>query len=181
MKKVSWALALLGGLCGSAQANPSASGLWQHQIETRVFIESSTTNIWAVLLNFDRHPDWNPFIRQIEGKAVAGEHLRVRVQPVGASEMAFEPLVMVAKPHQELRWKGKFLIPGLFDGEHYFQLLQDGDRGVTLVHGERFSGLLVPLFRAHLDATTRPGFDAMNQALRREVLRHTDELAPKSQ
>lgn len=180
MKKVNCMMALLGSLWGSAQADLSASGFWQHQIETRASMESSAAEVWAVLLNFDRHPDWNPFIRHIEGKAVEGEHLRVRVQPVGASEMAFKPRVMVAKHPQELRWKGKFLMPGLFDGEHYFQLSQDGERGVTLVHGERFSGLLVPLFRARLDATTRPGFEAMNQALRREVLRHLDESIAKS-
>lgn len=147
MTKKSWAVALLGGLCGSAQADPSASGFWQHQIETRVSIESSAAEVWAVLLNFDRHPDWNPFIRYIEGKAVAGEQLRVPVQPQGASQMAFEPRVLVVRPEQELRWKGQFLLPGLFDGEHYFVLSQDSNQGVTLVHGERFSGWLVPFFR----------------------------------
>lgn len=50
-------------------------------------------------------------------------------------------------------------------------LSQDDKQGVTLVHGERFSGLLVPFFRSRLDASTLPGFEAMNQALKREVLR----------
>lgn len=36
--------------------------------------------------------------------------------------MTFHPVVLVAVQERELRWLGRLLIPGLFDGEHTFQL-----------------------------------------------------------
>lgn len=46
-----------------------------------------------------------------------------------------------------------------------------GPVGALLVHGERFSGLLVPLLRGQLDAGTRSGFEAMNDALKQALLK----------
>ena len=30
----------------------------------------------------------------------------------------FKTTVLVAEPYRELRWMGRLIIPGLFDGEH---------------------------------------------------------------
>ena len=72
-------------------------------------------------------------------------------------------------PGEELRWRGRFLLPGIFDGEHYFRLEAAAPGVARLVHGERFSGLLVPLFKSSLDRETRAGFEAMNAALKTRV------------
>ena len=82
--------------------------------------------------------------------------------------MRFRPTMLTAEPSRELRWKGKLLVPGLFDGEHYLQL-ESGTTGTTLHHGEAFSGILVPLFRRSLDGATKQGFVAMNEAIKQEV------------
>jgi hypothetical protein len=81
--------------------------------------------------------------------------------------MTFSPTVLAARPGKELRWRGRLLLPGIFDGEHCFEL---EERGGTCVFRqlERFSGLLVPLLGGALDATER-GFAAMNIALKRRV------------
>lgn len=137
------------------------------QIETQVQIDAPPQRVWSLLLDFPRYAQWNPFIRHIEGRAVAGEQLNVLIQPVGGSEMAFSPTVLAIKPLEELRWKGQFVLPGLFDGEHYFLLRPDGAGGVSWIHGEKFSGLLVPFLRSSLETGTRAGFQAMNEALRK--------------
>src|ERR1043166_415244 len=66
---------------------------------------------------------------------------------------------------RELRWLGRFLLPGLFDGEHQFTL-QAMASGVRFTQSERFSGILVPLFRRSLDTDTKRGFLEMNLALK---------------
>jgi hypothetical protein len=71
--------------------------------------------------------------------------------------MAFCPTVIVASPNQELRWLGHFLLPGVFDGEHYFQLEAISPGRVRFIQGEKFSGILVGLFKPSLMA-------ALNQA-----------------
>ena len=61
------------------------------------------------------------------------------------------------------------MLPGVFDGEHYFKLEAKADGGLVFHHGELFSGILVPLFKRSLDGATRQGFIAMNEALKREA------------
>lgn len=85
--------------------------------------------------------------------------------------MRFRPKVLAMEPGRELRWKGKLLIAGLFDGEHTFKLASHSSGGVVFHQGEVFSGLLLPLFRRSLDGATRQGFVAMNETLKREAER----------
>jgi hypothetical protein len=57
------------------------------------------------------------------------------------------------------------IINGLFDGEHYF-ILKPNEKGTTdFIHGEKFSGILVPFFKGMLKKT-QEGFELMNQELK---------------
>jgi hypothetical protein len=67
------------------------------------------------------------------------------------------------------------LVPGLFDGEHMFEIEElDPDR-VLFIQREVFKGLLVPLLARSLDRDTQRGFEEMNRALR-ERAEPTDEV-----
>jgi hypothetical protein len=137
-----------------------------HEIQTRIEIDATPARVWGVLVDFPSHPEWNPFIRSIAGTAREGETLVVTVQPQGGKPMTFKPTVLIAEPDRQLRWRGRFLVPGLFDGEHYFALASLANGQTELVHGEKFSGLLVPMAKSSLDGGTRAGFTAMNEALK---------------
>jgi hypothetical protein len=140
-----------------------------HRLDTSIDIDASAERVWSLLLDFPAYARWNPFVRSIEGNPSVGESLKALIQPPGANGMRFKPTVLVCEPQRELRWKGKLLIPGLFDGEHYFKLRPKMSGGVVFEHGELFSGLLVPLFRRSLDGATKQGFVAMNEAIKREA------------
>jgi hypothetical protein len=137
-----------------------------HEIQTEIHIESTPERLWSILTDFAAQSSWNPFIRSIEGPAEKGGRLKVTIQPVGGKPMTFRPTVTVATPNVELRWVGHFLFRGVFDGEHYFQIGAAKPSGVRFVQGEKFSGLLVGVAKATLERGTRPGFVAMNQALK---------------
>jgi hypothetical protein len=89
----------------------------------------------------------------------------VRIEPPGGRGMTFRPTVLTVEPNRELRWLGRLLLPGLFDGEHSFRLEPLATGRVRLVQAERFTGLLVPILGGMLGNTER-GFQAMNQALK---------------
>ncbi len=135
------------------------------QLHTQIDIHATPAQIWRVLTDFASYPEWNPFIRQIEGEVVAGERLRIRIQPPGQGAMRFTPRLVEVAPEQSLRWLGHWLVPGLLDGEHHFELLPQGPGTTRLVHSETFSGLIVGLLRRRL-AHTRQGFEAMNHSLK---------------
>jgi hypothetical protein len=137
-----------------------------HELRTDIEIDAPPERVWAILMDFDAYPDWNPFIRGIEGDARRDGKLKVRIQPSGGRAMTFNPTVLAAEPSKELRWLGHLGISGLFDGEHRLALEALPDGRTRFRQEERFTGLLVPLFRKNLDKDTRRGFAEMNQALK---------------
>ncbi len=140
-----------------------------HRLETQIEIEAPIERVWALLIDFPSHSRWDLFVRSIEGTLEVGQSLKVFIQPPDANGMQFRPTVLAAEPNRELRWKGKLLLPGLFDGEHYFRLEEKPGGGITFHQGEVFSGILVPFFRRSLDGATKQGFVAMNEAIKREA------------
>ena len=93
-----------------------------HEITTTMEINAPPRSVWKVLVDFQAHPQWNPFVRSIEGSPREGETLKVFIQPVGGKGMTFRPRVLRAVPDQELRWLGRVVLPGIFDGEHFFKI-----------------------------------------------------------
>ncbi|WP_278314444.1 SRPBCC domain-containing protein [Lolliginicoccus levis] len=135
-------------------------------IETAITIDAPPEAVWATLTDFEAYAQWNPFITSSAGTATTGTRLRNTLDNNG-SAMTFEPRITVAEPAQELRWIGRFLAPGIVDGEHYFVLEALPGGQTRLVQGEQFRGALVPLAGNSLDV--RDGFDAMNRALKERV------------
>lgn len=133
-------------------------------IDTSIDIAATPTRVWEILTDFAAYPQWNPFIVRVAGLPVVGGRLVVTIQPPGRKAMMFRPVVLAATPEVELRWRGRLLMPGLFDGEHLFRL-SPADGGCRLDHSEVFSGVLAGLLGGTLPATRR-GFVAMNEALK---------------
>ncbi|WP_414040945.1 SRPBCC family protein [Acidithiobacillus sp. M4-SHS-6] len=137
-----------------------------HQIVTQIDIAASPERVWSILLDFSTYPQWNPFIRSLSGVPKPGEKLRATIQPEGRRVMTFRPKVLRATDQQELCWLGHLGFPGIFDGEHYFQLTMIGNGHTRFTQGEQFSGILVGMFLSSMEAATKAGFHAMNQALK---------------
>jgi hypothetical protein len=138
-------------------------------LRTEIDIAARAERVWDVLTDFAAYPRWNPFIRQVEGVLAPGARLRVRIRPPGGRAMTFRPTVLRLEDGRHLSWRGRTFLPGLFDGEHTFDLEPAAGDHVRLVHGETFRGLLVPLLARTLRTTTRQGFEAMNAALKKRV------------
>lgn len=137
------------------------------QIETEIIINAAPEKIWKVLLDFENYPRWNPFIRSIKGETKVGEKLSISIKPPDGMGMSFTPVVLNLEPKKELRWKGKLGMKGIFDGEHYFKLVDDAHGSTKFIQGEKFSGILVPLMPKALEKT-KEGFEQMNKAVKEE-------------
>lgn len=138
-------------------------------LRTEIQIAATPERVWNILMDFPSYAQWNPLVRSLEGIPRVGETLKVFIQPPGGRGMCFRPKVLCVEAAREFRWKGKLLIPGLFDGEHFFLLERAPNGNVLFTQGEVFSGLLVPMMKQSLEGTTRAGFIAMNEALKRRA------------
>ena len=139
------------------------------ELKTQIRIEASPTQVWAILTDFEKYPDWNPFIKSLTGQVAVGNTIKARLEPPGGSGMTFTPKVLAFEKNKEFRWLGNLFFRGLFDGEHRFELTDNGDGSTTLIQSEQFGGILVPLFDKMIEVNTRNGFEAMNQKLKERV------------
>jgi len=136
------------------------------ELRTEIEMDASPEAIWRILADFDRFPEWNPFIREIEGEMKEGSRLRVRLEPSGGKGMTFRPVVKRVEINREFRWLGHLILPGLFDGEHIFEILPAVTGKTRFIQRESFRGLLVPLFWKSLEESTKQGFKDMNTAMK---------------
>lgn len=134
---------------------------------TEIRINASAQKIWSVFTNFEKYPEWNPFITSLKGQPKKDSRIAVMLQPPGKKPMLFKPRVLKFEKENELRWIGQFIVPRLFDGEHTFLIKENRDGTCTFVQFERFRGILIPLLKKMLDSNTRQGFEQMNEALKK--------------
>ncbi|WP_434628926.1 SRPBCC family protein [Chromobacterium sp. CV08] len=136
-------------------------------IATEIDIAASPERVWQVLSDWRRYPEWNPFIVGLHGRHETGASLVATVHPPGGRHLTFRPRLSEFSAGSLMAWRGKWLLPGLLDGEHRFRLEALDDGGTRLHHDEDFSGLLLPLIGDRLLECARRGFLQMNQALKR--------------
>ncbi len=139
-------------------------------IHTEIDIEApdAPERAWKTLTDFASYPEWNPFIRRIQGELRLGARLEVEIQPPGDKAMTFRPRVIKLEPGAELRWLGRLLVPGLFDGEHCFIVERFRPDRVRFFQREKFRGVLLGVLGGTLEKTGR-GFEEMNRALKARV------------
>lgn len=138
------------------------------EIKTEIAINASPDKVWAILNDFGNYPQWNPFIKSIKGEVKVGNKITARIEPPNTKGMTFKPKVLAYETNKELSWIGHLLFSGIFDGEHKFELIDNGNGTTTFIQGEKFKGILVGLLNIE---NTKKGFEAMNEKLKELVER----------
>ena len=115
------------------------------ELRSEITINAPAERIWDTLTGLESFPEWNPFMRRASGDVQVGEKLNVYLKPPDGMGMSFKPRVLKVEPNREFRWLGHLGIPGIFDGEHIFEIEPDGDSSCRFVQREAFRGVLVPL------------------------------------
>jgi hypothetical protein len=140
-------------------------GAFRWSIATSIEIDAPPARVWQVLVDLPAYGEWNPFIVEAAGTVAVGETLSLRMALPDRPAMTIEPRLLVVEPGRELRWKGRLLLPGLFDGEHAFVLTPLAGGRTRLDHSERFGGLLLPLAKGMVYEATLESFRALDEAL----------------
>ena len=139
------------------------------EIKSQITINAPINRVWDVLANFEAYASWSPTIRKFFGNPTVGHRTKVLLQQPNGFKIKMNPVFLKMDQNQELRWKGRLGIDGIFDGEHYFQLTAINETQTLFVQGEIFSGILVGLLKKMIDVDTLQGFELFNQAIKQEV------------
>ena len=136
-------------------------------VQSDIVIDAPAERVWRELLDTGSYPQWNPFIRELDGNLALGERLVVRLRLFGKRPMTFKPVVTVLTPERELRWQARLLLPKLFDVDRYILLEPASTGSVRFIQGETCTGPLTPLmFSLNLERRLLRGYRAMNRALK---------------
>jgi hypothetical protein len=151
-------------------------------IETSVTIQGTPEQVWGVLADTAAYPEWNPFIKSIDGELVEGGKLTVTLEPPGGPAQTVEPQVTSLMPGKELRWLGIVGPPRFFEAAHYFVIdtVDQPEGTVKFVHGEDFRGVMITFLAKMLQRKIKPGFEQMNEALKARVEALNPALLPGS-
>lgn len=152
-------LVIIGGLTAFIYfVGPYFPGL---HVYTEIDIDASPADVYAVLADLERYPEWNPYHVVVEGRAAVGEALVVHVNKPNGDTPTVHPHMLRMEPSRELTWGGG--VRGLFIGEHVFLLEENSAGGTRLIHKEDFEGIAVQF--VPLDAIEE-GYNGMNVALK---------------
>ncbi|OIO59118.1 MAG: SRPBCC domain-containing protein [Alphaproteobacteria bacterium CG_4_10_14_0_2_um_filter_63_37] len=136
------------------------------ELRTEIEIHAPAAIVWRVLTDTAEYPKWNPLIAGISGDLNAGSQIEVAFYKGDGSHRLLRPVVQQVEPGRYLSWKGHLWIPGLYHGEHGFEIRPSPRGGIHFIHRAMFGGLLLPVLRHKLRAVTLPGFRAMNRMVK---------------
>ena len=134
-------------------------------LHAAIDVDAPAARVWQVVSDFERYPEWNPFIVRAAGELRVGKRLDVTIVAPGMKLVSFRPRVLDVEPGHLVRWKGEFKLPGLFDGRHALTVDPlDGRRSRFTTH-EDVTGILLP-FAGRVMAASQQGFELMARAVK---------------
>ena len=128
-------------------------------------IDAPAERVWQVVSDFARYPEWNPFIVRAEGEQRPGARLEVTIVAPGVRAVTFKPTVLDLRPGRLIRWNGRLILPGLFDGRHALSADPLGDGRARFTTHEEVTGILLP-FLGKVMKASQEGFERMAAAVK---------------
>ena len=135
------------------------------QVQSEIEIDAPPSLVWQVLTDFAAFPEWNPFVKHMEGELVVGGHLTIVLKPGPFAERTVRTQVLCVDPGQSLIWRHPPHIPWLFDVMHGFTLEALPGERTRFVQRAVFRGLFGSLL-ARKASHERCGLEEMNRALK---------------
>jgi hypothetical protein len=141
----------------------------KRELKASVDIQAPPEEVWQVLMDFPGYLEWSKFLLSIEGPAVPGSFLRIRVGNTDKQFRVYKPMVLQVTRLRSFRWLTNLWVPGLLDWEHSFWLEYLYDGGTRLRQTGIFGGFLAPWVWRRLEPDVSEGIAAFNHALKRRV------------
>lgn len=130
-------------------------------------IQAPIERVWSVLSDFDRYPEWSPFLVRIDGEVRVGTMLTLHVvMKPGQRPLQQRERVSMREEGREVRWGTVMGHPRLLRAERFQRLTAISATQTRYETADDFEGALVPLVFALYGASIQRGFEATALALK---------------
>ncbi|MEO1655425.1 MAG: SRPBCC domain-containing protein [Bacteroidota bacterium] len=138
-------------------------------VHQEILVQASPAEVWEVLLDTHKYPDWNPVMKVIEGEIKPGQRVKyLFIQPPG-DPLEIESVISQMLPNQLLNQKGGS--PFLLSFDHQY-ILEGKETSQVLIH-EEYRGLLVHFWNS---ASVEKAYARLLNALKKR----TESLSSKA-
>jgi hypothetical protein len=134
-------------------------------IEQEILIDAPADQVWAVVSDLARYPEWNPFVVSCTSTLVPGDPIAMRVRIFARFAQPQRETIL---EHEPGRWLCYGLPPsrlGALASRRSHEVSPAGASRARYVSHFELSGWLAPLVEWLLGARLRAGFGAMSAAL----------------
>lgn len=133
---------------------------------TTIPIAATAEAVWAILIDFDRYPEWNPSVPSISGDTEVGSTVKLTLAMPGRPPAKVKAKLTEVVPERRLCWHGNVGGDRLFAGTREFVIDPQPDDTVLFTHVEDVTGLLFPAFRAVMGGAIQRHHDNLDVALK---------------
>ncbi len=130
-----------------------------------VDIDATPDQIWDVVTDFASYKSWNPLLSNVEGNLTVGSSLRVETTFI---PMALPATVKIVRKPHHFEWEDHVPL-GLLTPVFSVNLIPMTENRTRVVIAESFTGPLLPVAGGYLDGNMPPRYEAMAQALAKQV------------
>ena len=142
----------------------AASLLTKKTFHVEAVIPAPPETVWAILMDTDRSPEWNPVFVAVDGTYAEGAKVTNTVRFPDGSNVSMAATVKTLVPVRELRQSGG--IPGVLTFDHQW-LLEPVDGGTKVIQHEVDRGFYVRFWGSDW---VEPSYLKASEALRDRVM-----------
>lgn len=138
-------------------------------------IDAPVEAVWAVLVDFEAYPAWNPFTREVHADLALGAPVRMRVDMGGLGVIRQTEYVRAVERGARIAWAMDGWPRWLLHARRDQTLTALPDGRTRYVTEDVISGLLLRVVAAIFGGPMQRGFDGVAASLAAEVARRTSD------
>jgi hypothetical protein len=136
----------------------------KHEVLTQITIKSSPAEVWSMLTDVEKYPEWHPYIKKIEGKLDRKSKIKVTYKKSDTEDGVFSAYMLDNEVNKKLSWGGS--LGFIFRAKHYYIIEAVGADSVKLIQGEYWRGILGGIYGKKIYENTTRKFELMNNKLK---------------
>lgn len=134
------------------------------EIKTTIIINTSATETWQLLTNFNDYTNWHPYIAKIDGKVSLKEKIKVTTIDTDSTTDQFSAFILEWEPERQLAWGGS--LGFIFNAKHYFIIEPINDTQILFIQGEYWHGIFGKNYGKKIYLDTYRKFIVLNEKMK---------------